>query len=314
MRLSRLTSADGAEVVGLPGVGPLLGAGGHEPRVALGRRALCQRRGEGDDRADAGRVVVGAGGGRDAVGMRHDDDQAPRRDVADADHVSGGPLAGHGEPLGADSQPRVRGTARRRAGALARSACDAAGRGPGLCQLDRERVRLGGDGVGGGAAAPAVVAALTAAMRAGSIERERTSAGAAQSCDARALFGHARRGTVGGCPPLPRASVGFVGICPTNPTLVPMCWSRGPPPTSGASSPSLSCLRVACRAARCQTACATAACTRSTAACTRSATAAVARGPLPGGRQGVRARRGAESRRGCRAVGVHDVGRAATPR
>ena len=50
-------------------------------------------------------------------------------------------------------------------------------------------------------------------------------------------------------------------ICPTNPPLVRMCWSRGPPPTSGASSPSLSCLRVACRARRSGTACATAACT-----------------------------------------------------
>ena len=78
------------------------------------------------------------------------------------------------------------------------------------------------EGAGGGAAAPAAVATLTAAMRAGSIERERTSAGAAQSCDVCALFGHARRAHRGGMPAAPATtSGGFVGICADKPAARP---------------------------------------------------------------------------------------------
>ena len=96
-----------AEVVGLPGVGPLLGAGRHEPRVALRRLSLGQGGREGDERPDARRVVVGAGGGRDGVGVRHDDDQAPRGGVADADDVARRPLARDGEALEAGAQAGV---------------------------------------------------------------------------------------------------------------------------------------------------------------------------------------------------------------
>ena len=61
-----LHEGGGAEVVGLLGVGPLLGAGGDEPQVAGRRGGFGERGREGDDRPDAGGVVVGAGGGRDA--------------------------------------------------------------------------------------------------------------------------------------------------------------------------------------------------------------------------------------------------------
>ena len=67
-----------AQVVGLPGVDPLLRAGGDEPDVAA-RRERGDARGERDERADAGRVVLGAGRRRDRVGVRHQDPQAARR-------------------------------------------------------------------------------------------------------------------------------------------------------------------------------------------------------------------------------------------
>jgi hypothetical protein len=93
-----------AEVIRLARVGPLLGAGRDEPDVAGGRRAALQRCGERDERADAGGVVVGAGGRRHAIGVGHGDDEAVGRRVADADDVARAAVAGHREALVADAQ------------------------------------------------------------------------------------------------------------------------------------------------------------------------------------------------------------------
>ena len=65
-----------AEVVGLPGVRALLRAGGDQPDVAGGAR---EPRRERDERADAGRVVVRPGRGRDGVDVRDEHDQAVAR-------------------------------------------------------------------------------------------------------------------------------------------------------------------------------------------------------------------------------------------
>ena len=109
--------------------------------------------------ADPGRVVVRAGRGRDAVGVRHRDHQAVARRVPDPDHVARRPLAGHAEPLIADAQPDgaearrhplVRAPLRRRRGRprpLAR-------------ERHRELVRLGAP-----TAAPAASAQQAAATR-----------------------------------------------------------------------------------------------------------------------------------------------------
>ena len=93
------------EVVGRARVRPLLGAGRDQPHVAGRRRLGGQRAGERDERPDAGRVVVGAGRGRDAVGVRHRDHQAVARRVPDPDHVARRALARHAEALIADAQP-----------------------------------------------------------------------------------------------------------------------------------------------------------------------------------------------------------------
>ena len=66
-----------AEMVRPAGVDPLLRAGGDEPDVAAGRERGEPRR-ERDQRADAGRVVLRAGRGRDGVGVRHQDPEAVR--------------------------------------------------------------------------------------------------------------------------------------------------------------------------------------------------------------------------------------------
>ena len=76
------------EVVRPPGVGPLLGAGRHQPHVARGLRPGGERAGERDERPDARRVVVRPGRGRNGVRVRHRDHQAVARRVPDPDHVA----------------------------------------------------------------------------------------------------------------------------------------------------------------------------------------------------------------------------------
>ena len=106
----------GAEVVGLPGVRPLLGAGGDQPDVAGGAdRGEAGR--ERDERPDPGRVVVRPGRGRHRVRVRGEHDEAVGWRVVDADDVARAPVAGHAEAVVRDAEaggpeallhPRVR--------------------------------------------------------------------------------------------------------------------------------------------------------------------------------------------------------------
>ena len=133
----------------MPGVRPLLRAGRHQPHVARGLRPGGQRAGERDERPDARRVVVGPGGGRDAVGVRHRDHQAVARRVPDPDHVARRPLAGHVEALVADAQPD-RPEARRHPLMRRPLGRRAAGRGP--CRAS-DTAKLWASAADGGAAA-----------------------------------------------------------------------------------------------------------------------------------------------------------------
>ena len=95
-----------AEVVGLPGVDPLLGAGGDEPDVAARLQGGEAGR-ERDERADAGRVVLRAGRGRDRVGVRHEDPEAVGGRLERADHVARRPLPGTVNGVRTTVRPRL---------------------------------------------------------------------------------------------------------------------------------------------------------------------------------------------------------------
>ena len=93
----------GAEVVRRAGDEALLGTGDDEPGVA--RWALVgEPRGQRGDDADARGVVVGPGQAGPRVGVGHDDRQAARGSVDDADQVARSSAAGHREALPADPQ------------------------------------------------------------------------------------------------------------------------------------------------------------------------------------------------------------------
>jgi hypothetical protein len=92
------------EVVGLPRVRALLGAGGHQPHVAAHARGGAEGARERDEAADAGRVVVGARRRGHGVGVGHQDAQAALLAVADPQDVARGAVAGDGEAVVADLQ------------------------------------------------------------------------------------------------------------------------------------------------------------------------------------------------------------------
>ena len=92
-----------AEVVRPAGVDALLGAGGDEPDVAARFEAREPRRERGE-RADAGRVVLGAGRGRHGVDVRHQDVEAAARAGERADHVARAADAGDGEAVAGDGE------------------------------------------------------------------------------------------------------------------------------------------------------------------------------------------------------------------
>ena len=151
--------------------------------------------------------------------MRHRDDEAPRGGVADADHVARGALAGDGEALEADAQAGGAEAARDAlvGAALGGSACGPRAR---VRQLLCERVGLG-RARGGGAAALVAVATLTAAMRAGSIERSVCPQARRRVVTSARCSVAAGRATVGGCPRPPATRVGFVGDMPDKPDTRP---------------------------------------------------------------------------------------------
>ncbi len=93
------------KVVRRAGVRPLLGAGRDEPHVTGGSGPGGERSGQRDERANAGRVVIRARRGRNAVRVRHRDHKAVGGTVPDPDHVPRSPLARHGEPLIAHAEP-----------------------------------------------------------------------------------------------------------------------------------------------------------------------------------------------------------------
>ena len=127
------------------GVRPLLGAGRDEPHVARGSGPGGERSGQRDERANAGRVVIRARRGRNAVRVRHRDHEAVGVAVPDPDHVPRSPLARHGEALIADpepdgAEPRGHALMRRPLSLRGRRARPAASEGHG------KRVRLCGGG------------------------------------------------------------------------------------------------------------------------------------------------------------------------
>ena len=78
------------------------------PRATRRTRAPGPSRARGPARRASptpGRVVVGPGRGRNAVGVRHRDHQAVGRRVPDPDHVARRALPRDAEPLVADAQP-----------------------------------------------------------------------------------------------------------------------------------------------------------------------------------------------------------------
>ena len=211
----------GAEVVGLLGVGPLLGAGRDEPDVARRRGPVGEGGGEGDERPDARGVVVGAGRGRDGVGMRHRDDAGTARGCR------GSPITSREAPLPGTakrSKPTRSPAARKRArDALVRSALGGppAGRGPALRQLLCERVGLAGRGRGRRGRRACGRRDAYCGNEGGEHRAQRMSAGAPQSCDVCALFRNGSGATVGGCPRPPATRVGFVGHIPDKPDTRP---------------------------------------------------------------------------------------------